>query len=838
MLQDGRTRQDIFGAAIVAALIALALAFGAQRGRRAVPVTVRAGDVTELGGAIARYSLFPASGRIAIASADGRSRSDLEMSLVVDGVERPLVMRKSDVTLRDKATLAASFPIEIGEEHAAGALELRMDPASDLVVASMAVTPDPGSTPHTYALRFGFAPAGRTLFAPGAGAIAELGTTEARTIVVDDDAHPLALLSMTGEMMSITELPPDVDQVGAQPRVIVTSKAENAAQRAPSPTGGGAARPTRLEIGVVVGASTQAIWGRLYKLLRAQVARVNGVVTGTKERSHVVALDEDGRPMIRAAVDAQGRFTVDAPTTAVQWYAALEAAHTSAPVRFTPGAQSDLRLDVSPGGEVRVRIVDADTNQPVVARLIVKGVEGTIDPSFGPDYRASGAGPLMDVLEGEVQTPLPAGKYRVAATKGIEWTIDAETIEVVSGRARTVELAIRHVVPTPGMVGCDLHVHARPSFDSPVTPEDRVLSLVSAGVDFAVPTEHNIVGDYTAPLETLHLSKQLAHVTGVEVTTYNPRFGHFGVFPYPANAGVPPFKGTTAGAVFAAGRRAGAERVVQVNHPRLPSGIGYFHMVFFDPKIGRIPAGMRTDFDTLEVYNGYDLATRGRTEAVLEDWFALLNLGKHIGPTGSSDSHRIQYQWAGYPRTYALVDPKAAGDNGQPVEPGPVVGAIKRGRTMVTSGPIIELELANEGKPAHPGDEMPAPRNGPLTGRLRVRAAPWIDTSTVEVLVGIPPVPPAAGSNAAAKFEAPPGKKEVVHKATIAPKPTKLGKEDGSLDEAGQRTLRYETDLSINLPENARWLVVIVRGDRKLDDALPFMPIQPLAFTAPIWFGK
>ena len=30
----------------------------------------------------------------------------------------------------------------------------------------------------------------------------------------------------------------------------------------------------------------------------------------------------------------------------------------------------------------------------------------------------------------------------------------------------------------PGVLGCDLHVHARPSFDAPVTAEDRVLSLV------------------------------------------------------------------------------------------------------------------------------------------------------------------------------------------------------------------------------------------------------------------------------------------------------------------------------------------------------------------------
>ena len=827
LVENGRSARDVFGVAIVAALIALALAFGAQRGRRAVPAAARAGEVTELAGAVARFAVFPASGRIAVASSDGRSRADLEMSLVVDGQERPLVMRRADVQQRDKLMLAASFPIEVGDDRATGVLELRLDPASDLLHASLVVTPDTSSAAHTYALRLGMALGGRSLFVPGAGTLADLGTTEARAVVVEDDAHPIAVVGTQGAL-GVTELPPDLDQVNAQPRAVVTTRTESAAHRSPP----AAPKPARLDVAILVGTSEPLLWGRLYKLLRSPVARLSGVVAGTKERAHVVGLDEDGRPQVRAAVDAQGRFSLEAPVTAVQWFAALEAAHTSAPVRFTPGTNAELRLDVSPGGEIRVRVFDADTKQPVVARLIVKGIDGTVDPSFGPDYRASGAGPIMDVLEGEVATPLPAGRYRVAATKGFEWSIDAEAVDVQSGRTKVIDLMLRHVVTTPGMVGCDLHVHARPSFDSPVTAEDRVLSLVSAGVDFAVPTEHNIVGDYTGPLEVLRLSKQLAHVTGVEVTTYNPRFGHFGVFPYPSSNGVPPFKGATAGSVFAASKRGDANRVLQVNHPRLPSGIGYFHVAGFDPKQGRLPSGMRTDFDALEVYNGYDLATRGRTEQVMDDWFALLNLGKHYAATGSSDSHRIQYQWAGYPRTMALVDPKAAGDTGQPIDTAAVVAAIKKAHSFVTSGPVIDFELGGGDKPARPGDEVALPRGGPLTGKLRIRAAPWVDVTSLEILAGVP-APPAGGVATPSA-----GRRDVIYKDKIPSRPTRLGKEEGTLEEAAARTVRLETDLALEVPEGARWIVVVVRGDRTTDDALPSMPIQPLAFTNPIWLTR
>jgi hypothetical protein len=827
--RSARAGADLFGVAIVAALIALTLAFGAQRGRRTFGTVARSGDVTALSGVSARYTLFPASGRIEVATRDQRSRMDVEMSLVVDGVERPLAMRRADVRVKDKSTLVGEFPIELGDERATGELELRMEPASDLLTASLAVAHEAGSSDHTYALRFGIAPEGRSVFVPGSGEIGDTGTVHAKTVILDDDAHPFAFLSTQGPL-SISETEPDIDQPGARSRLVVSARTETASKRA---VGTAPGKPARLDIAILVGASSQALWGRLNQLSHVPVAKASGIITGTHERAHVIALDEEGHPQLRAVADAQGHFTIDAPTTAVQWFAALEAVHTSAPVRFIPGSPAELKLDVSAGGELVVKVTDPDTGQPLVARLVVKGLEGTLDPSFGPDYRASGAGPLMDVLEGEVKTPLPAGKYRVAATKGMEWSIDAQVVEVISGHTKTIELLPRHVVPTPGVVSCDLHVHARPSFDSPVTPEDRVLSLVSAGVDFAVPTEHNMVGDYAPPLDVLRLTKQLATVPGVEVTTYNPRFGHFGVFPYSVTAGVPPYKGTSAGAVVSGAKRSDPSRVVQINHPRLPQNIGYFNIINFDPKNARSPGAITPGFDTIEVYNGYELSRRELTERVMEDWFAVLNFGRRMPATGSSDSHRIQYQWAGYPRTFALVDGRAAGDGGQPIDTKEVVASIKKGRSFVSSGPVIELELVEGGRTARPGDDLPHSKT--IGGRIKVRAAPWIDVTSVEIIAGLPAPPPPPAQHG---FNVPAGSIASLFKAAVVSHPTQLGKEEGKLEEAQARTVRFDGDLTLKVPDSARWIIAIVRGERAMDDALPFMPIQPLAFTNPIWLGK
>ncbi|HEV3193609.1 MAG TPA: CehA/McbA family metallohydrolase, partial [Polyangiaceae bacterium] len=573
-----------------------------------------------------------------------------------------------------------------------------------------------------------------------------------------------------------------------------------------------AGRPADLQF--VLGPSSIAIWHVLAEIAAVPTAPVRGRVTGTSGPSLIFGRDAQDNPQVRARVGDTGTFALDVPTSVVKWYAAIDPGRASSLTWFTPGTPRDLLLDISPGGELRVKIVDADTNEALTARLLVHGTDGTVDPSFGPDYRASGAGPVVDALRGEVTTPLPSGHYRVSATKGIEWSIDESDIEIGPGTVSEVVLRPRHVVPTPGVLGCDLHVHARPSFDTPVTPEDRVLSLAAAGVDFAVPTEHNVVGDYSSALETLDLGRELLSVPGVEVTTIGKGFGHFGVFPFPTAAPVPPFRHTTMAAIFRAVRAGDPARYFQLNHPRLPRGIGYFNKIAFDPNAPREGIRSRIDFDGIEVYNGYDTEVPDRVEQVMRDYWALLNFGWRYVATGSSDSHRIQFHWAGYPRTMVTVDPDATLESDvPPVNPLVVVANVKKGHAVVTSGPMIEFQLAG----AHPGDEV-VTEDDPLHGHVRVRAAPWIDVTRVEVVVG------TVG-----------GSCKTLQSFAVAPREVQVGQESGTLEEAQDRTIRLDRDLEAPVGPGNGWVQVIARGDRRMDDVLPFMPVPPLAFTNPVY---
>jgi hypothetical protein len=715
----------------------------------------------------------------------------LALTAVIDGEPRALDFGVAAPVVT-AVTLDAKVSVDVEGTPTDGTLSLAIQPDADVLVARLAIPSLGGSAAHTVALRAEISTAGRSAFLSGVGEIADLGANRGHLLMVDAERFTVGFVSSHGDL-EVAAVIDEPDDIGTPMKLAVTGP--------PAKVGDVVGADLRLAIG-----PSAHVAGLLYRLAGEHAIHVRGRVTGKFKAARVYGLDKAGAPAVRIDADPDGHFALGVPSTVIEWYATLGTSLTSTPIRYTPGAGGELRLDVAPGGALRIRVTDPDTKRPLTARIVVRGEGSTLDPSFGPDYRASGAGPIIDALRGEVETPLPEGHYRVLATKGLEWSIDAQSVVVESGHTVDVDLAPRHVVPSDGVIDCDLHVHARPSFDSPVTPEDRVLSLVAAGIDFAVPTEHNVVGDYAPMLATLDLSRQLSTVTGVEVTTYAPRFGHFGVFPYPKGP-VPPFKGTTAAQVFAAAHRDPA-RILQVNHPRLSKGIGYFNVVHFDPKAPRLPARMRTDFDAIEVYNGFDGNEPARVDAVMRDWFALLNLGHHYVATGSSDSHRIQYQWAGYPRTMVTVPMTAPVDEAHGVDPLAVVAALKKGHAYVTSGPILDLEVDG----AHAGDEASA-IDGRVRAHVTVRAAPWVDVTSLDIVV--------AG--------------RVVRTIPIPSHPTVTGPELGSLADAQLRTLRLEETVNVDVGATDNWILIVARGKRTYDDVLPFMPLTPIAFTNPIW---
>jgi hypothetical protein len=792
-----RPFRELFAMGVIAGLVAFGLAYSTRpAGLTRAPTRVR--PPLAIPGAI--FELHPGVSQLTVRNRDGGASRQIDLAIVVDGQLFPVALARGNLRTEPEA-LHGTVAIPIGDSTLDAQVELRVDPARSALAIKLTRTPGADTGAHEFALRAELAADGHVVFVPGVGTIADRATVSGGALVVYDEPRPIAIASTNGPV-TVDAIAEESAPPGEPMRVSATTPAHPADD-------------DRLaELHVVSAESSLVVWRNLAELANVPTGAVRGRVTGTGERALVIGRDAQGNPQVRALANERGEFDLEAPVSVVEWYAAIDPGRASGLLPFVPGTAGLLVLDVSPGGELHVTAIDADTRKPLTVRLVFHGIDGTVDPSFGPDYRASGAGPLIDALRGDVTTPLPTGRYRVAATKGIEWSIDAQVVTIAPGHLTQIELAPRHVVPTPGVLGCDLHVHARPSFDSPVAPEDRVLSLAAAGVDFAVPTEHNTVGDYSSAIDTLDLGLEILSVTGVEVTTYSKGFGHFGVFPFPVGTPVPPFKHTTMASIFRAVRAGDKNRYFQLNHPRLPKGIGYFNNIGFDPKAPRTHVRSRMDFDGIEVYNGYDSERPERVDQVLRDYWALLDFGWRFAATGSSDSHRIQFHWAGYPRTMVTVDPDPTADkDAKPVDPLTVVANVKKGHAIVTSGPTIEFVLAE----ARPGDELDT-TDEPIHGHVRVRAAPWVDVTSVEIVTG----QIGGGYRVAQTFEVP-------------PRPTQIGPEAGTLAEAQERTIRFERDLDVGVGPDNGWAQVIVRGTRRMDDVLPFMPIPPMAFTNPIY---
>lgn len=482
-----------------------------------------------------------------------------------------------------------------------------------------------------------------------------------------------------------------------------------------------------------------------------------------------------------------------------------------APGPWAPADDARLRTRFGPeAGSLSFEVRERGELVPAKITLLPVAKEQKL-PDLGLDPELGVAQNAIYSLEGEGTVRVPPGEYDVVAGRGPEHTEVTTRIRVEAAPAPAARVVaeIARVVDTTGYTSADLHVHAIPSFDSPVKLADRLRSLVAVDVDAFAATDHNRVTDYAPVITDLGLGDRIASIVGDEVTTTRTDFGHFNAFPLPAGSPPLPFDDVTPRQIVQAARQAGA--LLQVNHPRM-GRIGYFELLRFDPRnagesLARASLFDR-GFDAIEVFNGDDYADADTVERVLADWFALLREGVRVTATGNSDSHRVSFQEAGTPRNWIRMPDRAPG---QPFDQVAFVDAVRRGRVVVSSGPFVTLRVGN----AEIGDTTPA---GEVEVSVVVAAPPWVDVSRVDLV--------QTG--------------EVVHTWR-----RRTGEADAKRED--QEPAAIETDtrgfaegvrrFEAKLPRTAKpgdFFVVIVRGETPMK-TLSRKDAKPFAFTNPVF---
>jgi len=482
-------------------------------------------------------------------------------------------------------------------------------------------------------------------------------------------------------------------------------------------------------------------------------------------QARIAAFDASGNPLTEARPDAQGNFRLRLPRGLPRCELEIRTPW-QAPRRVAielDGTDRQLApMDTAAPGEVIL-----PRGEPM--RLVFVGRDGTPDPALPPEALAGDADPgsrhgdgrSNDVsLTGRADDPLvaalPRGRYRVYATRGIEYTVSEQDIEVLAGQSVRLQPApLRRVVDSRGWVSVDFHVHSGFSFDSALPPELRLRSFIAQGAAVLVATEHDVVADLGGLAARLGMDDQVTVVSGGEVTGMArtgkapQTIGHLNLFPLQRDGdafagGMPRHESLRLRSFLAGLRPQHPEVLIQLNHPRSAHEAGD-DMAFFDHlSVGerfepRLPlrnaqnrsllapdpaTGVRDlDFDTLELANG---ALLEEYQQVRADWLSLSLQGEYRPAVASSDSHQLREPVA-MPRSYVRYD----GPLRHPIATGPLFDAVRRGEIVGSSGPLPRLELENEaGQRAGIGALLAGQR---LTLRVSAQAAPWVDVKQVWV---------------------------------------------------------------------------------------------------------
>lgn len=469
-------------------------------------------------------------------------------------------------------------------------------------------------------------------------------------------------------------------------------------------------------------------------------------------------------------------------------------------------APSQIASVEAPQGVVSFRIVD-DQGDPIPGRLTFIDSTGLTKNIFPNPYANPTKLAVRDyavyTIDGHGEITVPEGSWDIVASHGIEWSIDSTHIDVVDGGSYEWTAKLVHEIDTIDWVSGDFHLHTLThSGHGDAIMNERIISIIGEGVEFAVATDHNHNTDYQPIIDGLHANEHLTAVVGNEVST---NYGHLNIFPLDASARVVD-QSLPAPALFALIRAEqnpfGVVPIIQINHPRW-GNIDYFGKRVLDPVTGESKHDSWSwDFDSIEILNEnegwgfYDAETSSvdsssGKHSVLHDWYNMLNAGRRIVGVGNSDSHTVIANIAGIPRNYIFI----GSDDASNIDPAAITNAIRSGRVFTTTGPFLRMTANGQ-----PMGSTISIQNNVVDIHLDVQAASWIDLDTIRIILN--------------------GHEVVV---------VTIDQEAGVVKHARPR-------VRIAIPHDS-WIIAIAQGDEAMSTYLKntTRSVYPLAITNPIY---
>lgn len=449
----------------------------------------------------------------------------------------------------------------------------------------------------------------------------------------------------------------------------------------------------------------------------------------------------NGQSVGQARTDSEGAAEFALPSGQYELRAeALGCSDVNLTLAVSQNSTFDVVMDDPPVLKANI----TEKGQPVPCKLQFQGIDGTKDPWLGPNTQAPGVFNLYYSHNGRFEQALPAGKYRVLVSRGTEYDLVTETIEMVPGKTTELTASLVRSVQSPGWITSDPHGHSTPSGDNVTDMAGRVLNILCDHMEFVPCTEHNRIDTYEPILERLGCSHLLATCTGMELTGALLPLNHQNAFPLIMKPGLQDNGGpqTDPDPELQIRRLAtwdnNSEKYVQTDHPDL----GW--MYFDRDGNGVRDAGFYRMFafqDAIEVWGNDHSSTyeerilamepitaRGRNDRLF-NWLQLLNQGYRIVGVAASDAHYTNHG-TGWIRNYV----KCSTEDLTKIDPMEMVREYEQGHVVMSTGPFLETSLRIGDKELLPGDSaVLGDAKAVLT--VKVQCPNWFDINRVQVLV-------------------------------------------------------------------------------------------------------
>lgn len=525
----------------------------------------------------------------------------------------------------------------------------------------------------------------------------------------------------------------------------------------------------------------------------------------------VHATDADGRYLSRVRTADDGTFELGVPPGSdVRLTAYRRGDEVVGPVRPS-GEATELRM--APSGFVEITATDAELGEPLPVRVQLRPADGTRLPSvpghYGEPGVTSGRLHVEFPVDGVARLRAPVGRWEAIVSRGYEYELHTEVVDVVAGETTTVTASLSRVVDTAGVQCGDFHIHTRGSADDGDGVELKLRSAIADGLEIPVRTEHEGVMSFAADIARLDVGRWAYGMTGIEATSMEV-YGHFGVVPITRtdgiNGGAPLWQRfptleepdveleTLSPPAFFDAIRARPEgsRVI-INHPR--GGDNYFDYAGYDPVTGTVedPDAWDEQFGLVEVFN--DSGWLRRRDRDVVDWLSFLSRGRRVFAVGSSDSHGLMGSPVGYPRTCVELGT----DDPRDLDDATIADALIAGHSTIVGGVYVDAWVGDAG----PGDEAVG-LGAEARVRIRVQAASWIDVDAIDVVVD----------------------GETVEQIDILP-------EDADLD---RPAIRFDEEVVVEVAETGGYVIVAAYGGDSLDPVHPRR--APFGVTNPIFLSR